>query len=400
MKKEVTVNNGVHPRIEFYLPTKVVFKQGAIEEVGKEAAQFGEKALLVTGKKAMKKFGITSMVQNFLINSGVEVIIYDQVEPEPSIQTVDRGGNLANLENCELIIGLGGGSVLDVSKGISLIAKQGSSISKFLENKDKEQCFHHSNVLPVIAIPTTSGTGSEVTPFALFTDLKERRKKALGNPLLYPKVALVDPELMMKMPPKLVASTGIDALGHAIEAYISRRANVVSDMFAKEAINLIIQNLRQCVVNRNDKEAQKNMGLASTFAGIAISQAGVVAGHAMATSLGGYFGIPHGTTVGIFLPYALELNRSIYPRKVNQVAKMFGVNLENISSDGEKSKRLIDVIKNFIKEVGLPNSLRQKIDSDLVLWLAREAFAKPAMNNNPSKLKIDDVAAVINQILA
>lgn len=384
--------------IEFYLPTKIIFKENAVDEVGNEAAELGKRALLVTGKKAMKRLGITSKVKDLLENSGVEVTIYDQVEPEPSIQTVDDGGRLARSKSCDLIMGLGGGSVLDASKGISVVAAQGGSIVKYLEGGDKKRYLLGRNVLPVLAVPTTSGTGSEVTPFMLFTDREERKKKALGDPVLYPKRAIIDPGLMMRMPPRLAAITGVDALGHAVEAYISRRAHMLSDMHAREAICLITKNLHSCVASRNNKEAQKNMSWASTLAGIANSQVGTVVGHAMAVSFGGYFGISHGMAVALFLPYALELNRTVCPQKLAQIAAMFGENLEGLSVV-DAAKKSVEACRNFIKDVGLPSHFGRRIDDDLIFRLAKDAFTKPAMKNNPAKLELDDVVAAIRQIL-
>lgn len=390
MKKSTNPKN-----IKFHLPTKVIFGEGVVNEVGQEAVQLGKKALLVTGREAMRKLGITSRIESLLVNSGVEVVIYDKVEPEPSIQTVDVGGMLAKSENCDLIVGLGGGSVLDVSKGIATIARSGDSIVEAFKSKDKNRYFSKKKVLPILAVPTTSGTGSEVTPFALFTDKKERRKKPLGHSVLYPRCAIIDPDLMMGMSSKLAAMTGIDALGHAIEAYISRNSTFLSDMYAKEVINLIVENLPRAVADRDNKEAQENMSLASTLAGIANAQAGTVAGHAMAAALGGYLGIPHGIAVGLFLPHVLNLNGSTCPHKIAQITKMFG---ENVERTNDLVKKCVEVCHTFIKNTGLPVYLDKKIHENEIIKIAEDAFTKPAMRNNPAKLKLDDVVAVITNI--
>ena len=385
--------------IRFYLPTRVIFGEETVNEIGQEAIRLGKKALLVTGRESMRKLGITSRVEGLLIDSGVKVVIYEKVEPEPSIQTVNEGGMLARSENCDLIIGLGGGSVLDASKGIAVITTQEGSITEVIESKDKNQFFAKRKILPVLAIPTTSGTGSEVTPFALFTDKKERRKKPLGHPVLYPKCAIIDPDLMMGMSPKLAAITGIDALGHAVEAYISRNANFLSDMFAKEAIHLISENLLRAIRDRGDREAQKNMALASTLAGIANAQAGTVAGHAMAVALGGYLGISHGIAVGLFLPFVLDLNKSVCPDKIAQVMKMFIKDTQEISIN-ERIKKCGEIFQTFVRDSGLPTHLEMKIDEDQIMRIAKDAFTKPAMSYNPAELKLSDVVAVIKNVFS
>lgn len=384
--------------VQFYFPTKLIFKENAVNQVGSEASDLGKKALLVTGRKAMKKLGVTAKVKELLETSGIEVITYEEVEPEVSVETVDKGGQLASSQGCDLIVGLGGGSVLDACKGISLVAAQGCSIEIYLEGGEKRGHPLGSNVLPIIAMPTTSGTGSEVTPYALFTDRKERRKKVLADSALYPKRAIIDPVLMMGMSPRLTAITGIDALAHAVESYISRRANTLSDMYAREAILRITKNLPICVADRKDKESQGSMGWASTLAGIANSQVATVAGHAIAVSFGAYFDISHGMAVGFFLPHVLNLNRLSSPEKLADIAVMFEENLKKLSLL-DRAKKSVEACQNFIEGVGLPLHFERKVGRDVIMRIAKDAFTKPAMMNNPNSLELDDVVTVIQRVL-
>jgi len=392
------IETGKLNSVQFYLPTKLIFKENAVNQVGSEASELGKKALLVTGRNAMKKLGATAKVKGLLETSGIEVVTYEEVEPEVSVETVDKGGQLARSQDCDLIVGLGGGSVLDACKGISIVAAQGCSIEIYLEGGEKRGYPLGSNVLPILAMPTTSGTGSEVTPYALFTDRKERKKKVLADPALYPKKAIIDPMLMMGMSPRLTAITGIDALAHAIEAYISRRANMLSDMYAREAIFLIIKNLRTCVADRKNKESQRSMAWASTLAGVANSQVATVAGHAMAVSFGAYFGIPHGIAVGFFLPHVLNLNRLSSPEKIADVAVMFEENLKKFSLL-DRAKKSVEACQNFIESVGLPLHFERKVDRDVIMRIAKDAFTKPAMKNNPGSLELNDVVNVIQRVL-
>jgi len=384
--------------VQFHLPTKIVFEENAVNQVGSEASELGKKALLVTGRKVMKKLGATAKVKELLETSGIEVITYEEVEPEVSVETVDKGGQLASSQGCDLIVGLGGGSVLDACKGISLVAAQGCSIEVYLEGGEKRGCPLDSNVLPILAMPTTSGTGSEVTPFALFTDRKKKKKKVLGDWALYPKRAIIDPVLMMEMPPKLTAITGIDALAHAVEAYVSRRANMLSDMYAREAMLRITKNLPICVEDRKNRESQRSMGWSSTLAGIANSQVGTVAGHAMAVSFGGYFGISHGISVGFFLPHVLNLNRLSSPEKIADIAVMFKANLKEFSLL-DRDKKSVGACQDFIESVGLSPHFERKVDQDVIMRIAKDAFTKPAMRNNPNSLELNDVITVIEKVL-
>ncbi|UCG94467.1 MAG: iron-containing alcohol dehydrogenase, partial [Candidatus Aerophobus sp.] len=224
---------------QFYLPTRVYFGKGMIEKVGEEAKKLGKRALVVTGGKSARRMGALKKVEDSLKKMGVKTILFEGVEANPGLETIKRGMNLAKKEKCQIIVGLGGGSPMDAAKGIAVSSTNPGGFTQYLgRNKLKEA------PLPVIAIPTTAGTGSEVTPYAVFTTTDgKHQKKIMADDFIFPKVALVDPELTLSLPSLVTADAGIDALSHAIEGLIYNRSQPLSDCLALEAIKLLSTHL-------------------------------------------------------------------------------------------------------------------------------------------------------------
>lgn len=377
----------------YYMPVKIFFGEGRLKELGSLTKDLGKKALLVTGRKSMRKLGIVDKVIKLLQDSSVEVMLYDKVLPNPTVEVVDEGAKVVIKEDCDVIIGLGGGSALDSAKGIAVVASHGGSLWSYIgEGKVTEK------TLPIVAIPTTAGTGSEVTPYSVFTNKKNLRKDAINSPYTFPKVAIVDPTLMESMPSELTADTGFDALAHAVEAYLSLNANLFSDTLAMKAISLINDSLVKAIKNGEDMKARGNMALASTLAGMAIAQAGVVIGHGFGMSIGGILDTPHGRTVGILLPYVMSYNLPKASEKIAKLSDCF--NLPTTKDTMNDARKVIETIKGIMEEINFPTQLRDiGVDKKDIPKIVGDCMNRPDIANNPKKISSKEAQEFLELIL-
>jgi len=374
------------------MSTKVVFGVGKRSEIGREAKQLGKKALVVTGRKAMKKLGVTENLLKDLNSKGVDAVVYDEVEPNPSQETVQEGAELAKKENCDLILGLGGGSAMDAAKGIAIVAVFGGRVWDYVGENEVP-----GPILPLIAVPTTAGTGSEVTPYSVLSDKEEKLKEAIVSPHTFPRVAVVDPELMTSAPPFVVASAGMDTLSHAIEAYISNFAQPISDMYALNSIELCAKNLRAAALNPKNLEAQCGMSLASTLAGVAIANADTVAVHILGEAVGAYHDVSHGTAIGILLPHVIEYNLCSNLARFSKIAGAMG---EAIDSLPERNAALkaVDAVNQLIADIPLPTRLRELgVAKESIPHMAKYAMRPGTMVSNSRILTEDDVVHLFNR---
>ncbi len=361
------------------MPVKVLFGEGELEKVGVLTKNIGTKALLVTGKKSMKKLGITDKVIKLLQDNSVDVTVFDGVPSNPTDKVVEEGAKVALREKADVIIGLGGGSSLDTVKGISVVATHKGSLWDYI-GEDKVQ----GETIPIIAIPTTAGTGSETTPYSVFTKKEIMRKDALVSSYTFPKISIVDPTLMKSMPPELTADTGFDALSHAIEAYLSPLTNPLSGALSLEAVKLIWESLVKAVKNGDDLEARGKMALASSIAGMAIAQAGVVAGHGFGMSIGGILNTSHGRTVGILLPHVMAYNLPEIPYRIAEIGK--SMNISAPKDPVKRAQRVIDVIKMKMKEINFPVTLRDiGVNERNLPKILEDSMSQVDIENNPRK---------------
>ena len=377
----------------YYMPVKIFFGEGRLEELGTLTKGLGEKALLVTGRKSMRKLGITDKVMKLLQESFVKVVLYDEVTPNPTVEVVNEGAKIAVKEGCDVIIGLGGGSALDSAKGIAVVASHGGSAWDYIgEGKVTEK------TLPIVAIPTTAGTGSETTLVSVLTNKKNLRKDAISSPYIFPKVAIVDPDLMKSMPSELTADTGFDALAHAVEAYLSINANPFSDILAMKSISLINDSLVEATKNGEDLEARGNMALASSLAGMAIAQAGVVAGHGFGMSIGGILDTPHGRTVGILLPSVISYNLPEVSERISQLASCF--NLPATGDSMNDAWKVIEAIKKMMKEINFPTRLRDiGVGRKDIPKIVEDCMDRPDIANNPKKIDYKEAQKFLELIV-
>jgi 1,3-propanediol dehydrogenase/alcohol dehydrogenase len=376
----------------FQSPGKIIYGQGSTAQVGEETKKYGNKAMIVTGRNSSKKTGALDKVISSLKSENLQYIVFDKVESDPSVDTVDLGTTIAKEEGVNVIVALGGGSPLDAAKGISAMITNPGSIVDYEKKEPKIPG------VPVIAVPTTAGTGSEVSRFIVITDTKRKVKMLIGGEALIPKAAILDGDLTVMVPPDVTAATGMDALTHSIEAYISKKAQQATDVQALSAIKLISKNLAKSVQNGENMEARNNMLFAQMQAGLAFSNASVALVHAMSRPLGAYFGVPHGLANAILLPRVMEYNRAACPEKFKDIAETMGENTKGLSLR-EASNLAVKAVKELYAETGLPTKLRDVgVKEESIEALAKDAIQSGSALVNPRKASLEDLVEIYKSI--
>lgn len=372
------------------LPARVVFGVGSLDILGDEAGKVGAGNALIVTDPGVYKAGLIDPVRERLSKAGLSVDVFSEAEPEPTATRLNAIAKELGQGSYDLLVGIGGGSSMDTAKGLSILLTHGGDCRDYLGvNKVP------APGIPVFALPTTAGTGSEVTGNAIFGDPEKEVKLAIVSPYILPRLALVDPTLTYGCPPKVTAASGIDALVHVIECYTGNKANNFSDTLALEAMRIIAANLRTAVKNGSDKEARRRMSEGALLAGIAFGNSGVAAVHALAYSLGSHFHVPHGVANGLLLPYVMECNLSANIPKYAVVAQMLGVKSPGLSPQ-KVAEQGVDAVKGLISDIGLPLHLRD-------LSVPKEALEGMAvatmditrlLDNNPKRLTLDDVRLI------
>jgi alcohol dehydrogenase class IV len=375
-------------KLQFTMPTKVVFGAGEFAQTAVEASRLGKKALIVTGKKAMRRLGFTERLLDLLAERKLGYELFEAVESNPGTEGVELGVALALEKGCDLVIGMGGGSVIDAAKAIACSAGLHIPIRELMETGAP------GKGLPCIAIPTTAGTGAEVTAISVLTIKEQKRKDALRGYYNFADVAIVDPELTRGLSPYLTACTGIDALVHAVEAYTSPNANTISDLLAREAIELIGKSLRQAVYRSADLSARSSMALASNLAGMAIAQAGAGGAHGLGMTIGGLRNTDHGTTVGLLLPAVIKLNAGAVPEKYAEVARLLGENIAGLSLRAA-ADLAGEAVRALLNDLGLPVKLSAiGVTAELYPAIIEDTLTQNAWKSNPrffSKAELTEV---------
>lgn len=383
---------------QFYLPTKVYFGQKTLENVGKETKILGKKALIVTGKSSARKTGLLQRVEKSLNRAEVETFIFEGVEANPSVETINRGTKLAKEKKCEVIVGLGGGSPLDAAKGIAILSTNpGLLVDYFGRDRIKK------NPLPVVAIPTTAGAGSEVTPYAVFTHRENRsiRKKIVADSSLFPKIVLADPELTLSLPTSITADTGIDAFSHALESYLSNRSYPLSDTLASEAMKLLFNYLPKAMQNPGEINIRSHLLYASLLAGMAIAQTGTILVHAMSYRLTTDLGLSHGKACALLLPSVCEFNFKQGHPKLTLLGQCLGENMENMTTK-KAAEKVVTTIKDFICQLALLQDLKiEKIEEGTIEHFAQEIMQdKRKLASNPRRATLEDVIEMYEKALS
>lgn len=376
----------------FYLPTKILFGRGKIKEAGFHAKEFGKKALIVTGKSSAKKTGSLERLTKSLEEHGIGWVLFDRVKYNPLTTDIDEGGAFARENKVDLVIGLGGGTAMDTAKGVAFAALNDGPMADYMEGKIGE------NALPIILIPTTAGTGSEANNIAVMTNPATMAKKGFRNPSIFAKVSIVDPELMDSMPPKITASTGIDAFFHALESYISLRSNPLTACISLKAMELICENIKKAVYEP-DGESRDKMALASTMAGISLGQAGVCALHALEHPLSSYFNAHHGEGLAPLAKAFLNFVKPHACQKLSTVAEVMKIDTANLSKE-QAAEKAIDAIVGMIKDLGLPDSISSfGVKSEDIQKLASNVkdYMVHNLSATPGNLTFDDIVRIYEE---
>ena len=366
---------------------------GAIEEIATEAKAHGFKKALVCSDPDLIKFGVTAKVTDILDKNGLEYELYSEIKPNPTIDNVKHGVETFKKSGADYLIAIGGGSSMDTSKAIGIIiANPEFEDVRSLEGvaPTKKPC------VPIIAVPTTAGTAAEVTINYVITDVERKRKFVCVDPHDMPIIAIVDPDMMSSMPKGLTASTGMDALTHAIEGYTTKAAWEMTDMFHLKAIEIIARSLRSAVAN--EKEGREGMALGEYIAGMGFSNVGLGIAHSMAHTLGAVYDTPHGVACAMMLPIVMEYNADCTGEKYREIARAMGVKGVDDMSVEEYRKAAIDAVAQLSVDVGIPTKLEAIKEEDLD-FLAESAHADACAPGNPKDASVEDLKALFRKIM-
>jgi alcohol dehydrogenase class IV len=367
---------------QFKAPSVIVNGPGAAKEVGSFAKGLGKKALIVTDGN-LEKIGLLEEIKKSLDAAGIGLAIYDKVIAEPSMEYTEEGLKAYREAQADFLIAIGGGSPIDAAKAISALATNPAKITDFMgANKIPKPG------APLIAIPTTAGTGSEVTQFTIITDTAKDIKMLIASPMVMPRVALVDPLMTLKMPQSITAATGLDALTHAIEGYVSVKAQPVTDVLALQAIRVISANLRQAWSNGDNLEARTNMMISALEAGLAFSNSSVALVHGMARPIGAYFHVAHGVSNAALLPTVIEFSIPGNPRRYADIAEAMGEVTEGLSVL-DAAYLAADAVQRLNEDLKVPTlkglGVEEKKFNTVINQMAADALASGSPGNNPRK---------------
>ena len=360
--------------------------KGAIQEIATEVKGRGFKKCFVCSDPYLLKFGVTKKVTDVLDNASIDYEIYSQIKPNPTVENVQTGVKAFKNSGADCIIAIGGGSSMDTAKAIGIIIKNPEfedvvSLEGVAPTKNK--------CVPIIAVPTTAGTAAEVTINYVITDVEKNRKMVCVDPKDIPVIAVVDPDMMSSMPKGLTAATGMDALTHAIEGYITKAAWELSDMFHLKAIEIISKSLRGAV--ENTPEGREGMALGQYVAGMGFSNVGLGIVHSMAHPLGAVYDTPHGVANAIILPTVMEYNAPATGEKYRNIAKAMGVEGVDDMTLDEARKAAVDAVKKLSEDVGIPKDLKDIVKPEDVDFLAQSAYDDACRPGNPRDTSVEEI---------
>lgn len=367
---------------------------GAIESIADEAKGRGFKKALVCSDPDLVKFGVTKKVLDVLDKASLAYELYSNIKPNPTVENVQAGVEAFKASGADYLIAIGGGSSMDTAKAIGIIINNPDfadvvSLEGVADTKNKS--------VPILAVPTTAGTAAEVTINYVITDAANNRKMVCVDPKDIPVVAFVDPDMMSSMPKGLTAATGMDALTHAIEGYITAGAWELSDMFHLKAIEIIARSLRDAV--ENTPKGREDMALGQYVAGMGFSNVGLGIVHSMAHPLGALYDTPHGIANAIILPTVMEYNAEATGEKYRDIAKAMGVEgTENMSQE-EYRKAAVDAVRKLSQDVGIPADLKDIVKEEDIPFLAQSAYDDACRPGNPKETSVEDITALYKSLI-
>ena len=367
---------------------------GAVTAVVDEIKNRGFKKAFVASDPDLVKFGVTAKVTDLLDNANIPYTLYSDIKPNPTIENVQHGVEEFNKCGADCIVAIGGGSSMDTSKAIGIIVAN----PEFADVRSLEGVAPTKNpCVPIIAVPTTAGTAAEVTINYVITDVERKRKFVCVDAHDIPVVAVVDPEMMYSMPKGLTAATGMDALTHAIEGYITKAAWELSDMFHIKAIEVIARSLRAAV--NNEKEGREGMALGQYIAGMGFSNVGLGVDHSMAHTLSAYYDMPHGKACAVLLPTVMAYNAPYTGEKYRDIAIAMGVKgVENMSQE-EYRKAAVDAVRQLSEDVGIQSTLKGVVKEDDIPALAESAYADACRPGNPRETSVEEIAELYRSLI-
>ena len=376
-------------------PTQILFGWGRLDEIGLLTRKYGQRCLLVTGHTSKAKAPIYERIMEILELKDVKVTHFDGVVTNPTTEIVTEGVKIAREHGVEVVLGVGGGSSMDVAKAIAVGATHSGTVWDYRLFSEEEIT---DKTLPILAIPTTSGTGSQVTPVSVITNPEEEFKSALVSPFLFPRACIVDPQLMMTVPKHITASTGFDAFAHAFESYIHVDASVYTDLLAIEAMRIIRQYLPLVLQNGADKEARSQLAWADTLAGICISNAGTTLPHGIGMAIGGHAPhVLHGEALAVVYPEFMRYTYTAAIEKFATLGRILNPQLQDAPDDVAASKSC-DAMDSFLKEIGMWFNLKDlKISKRELLDIAADSLKLPDYKVNPRVATKDEILEILNR---
>ncbi|MBU3891747.1 MAG: L-threonine dehydrogenase [Serratia rubidaea] len=373
----------------FYIPSVNMIGSGCLEEAAKTMQEQGLRHALIVTDRVLNDIGVVAQVQQLLTAQDIQSCVYDGTHPNPTTSNVEQGLALLREHQCDCVISLGGGSPHDCAKGIALVATNGGDIKDYegVDRSAKPQ-------LPMVAINTTAGTASEMTRFCIITDEVRHIKMAIVDKHVTPILSVNDPHLMAGMPKGLTAATGMDALTHAIEAYVSSAANPITDACALKAVTMIMASLRDAVNDGKNMQAREDMAYAQFLAGMAFNNASLGYVHAMAHQLGGFYNLPHGVCNAVLLPHVQEFNASVAAGRLKDVAVAMGLEVSNLN-DSQGAAACIAAIRKLAQDVGIPAGLRDlQVKEEDFDTLAANALKDACGFTNPIQANHEQIVAI------
>jgi alcohol dehydrogenase class IV len=373
---------------QFHLPVNLIFGAGTVSRVGEIASGYGKRALVVTGRSSTKKSGLLERVIKLLAEAGVESYVYDKVSANPLTTTAEEAAVLAQAKECDLVVGIGGGSIMDCTKAAAFIAVNHSDINDYIYGRKTG-----TEALPIILIPTTCGTGSEGNGFAVLTNPQTNDKKSLRCNAIIAKASIIDPEVMQTMPKSVMASVGFDALCHCIEAYLSRNATPLTDAWCLWGMDALAKHLPKLYEGSTNPEDWSNVTLASTIGGMTIGLAGVTLAHAMEHPASGLRNIVHGEGLAALTPVIMEMTAEAAPEKCGMISRILG---------GSGAEDCAERIRSFLREIGLERTLSQLgiAESDIG-WMAENCLKVSAagVSLHPVVVDVDGIREIYKKAL-
>ncbi len=360
---------------------RIVTGRKALDDLGKLARDLGERALIVTGPRAMREAGVTDRVIGILESASCQAVVFDQAPPEPTIGSVDDGIAMLHEHGADVVIGIGGGSAIDVAKAIGGLARGGEPTSAYFDGQDAP-----SEAVPIIAIPTTAGTGAEVTRNSVLSDPGGPTKQSIRGDRLMPAVALMDPELMVSMPPGVTARSGMDALTQAIESYWSIHATPITEGLALQAMERIADALVRAFDRGDDLDAREAMGYGSLIAGMAFANSRLGAVHGLAHPIGIRYHIPHGEVCAVLLPHVMRLNRDAAPAKYERINHILG---------GDAADKAAELLRRLDLPEGFGAAGLVEDDFDAIV---AESMPSGSLKANPKKVTEDDLLTILKGV--